>query len=267
MVRGFYKKGFVVILLLCFNLSLNAKEKKELILYTGITMVKPVQEVVHNFEKKYDCKIKVIQGASQDLYDIIKMSKVGDIYLPGNAFIRYKNMKDGLFLDGRFVGYNKLALIVKKGNPKNIKASLNELTNENLRVAIGDNYSGSIGRTSKKVLIKEKIYKKVMLNTSLLAPDSRTLTKLIIDDKVDLLLNWYATIFFNENKKYIQVLELDDKYAQKSKLVFNLLSTSKNKRLSRKFLDFAASKESRKIFYKYGFLDDKDLEEFDKVKF
>lgn len=261
------RRIIIILLLLSFYSSVNAKEKEELLFYIGITMIKPVEELAHKFEKQYDCKIKILQGGSQDLYESIKMSKIGDIYLPGSVIYRYRNLIDGLLLDGKFVGFNKLALVVKKGNPKNIKASLLELTNEKLRVVLGNEHSGSIGNASKKVLRANNLYKKAMLNTSFLAPDSRNLTKVIIENKADLVLNWYATTFWSENKDFVQSLELDDKYSNKSKLVFNLLATSKNKDLSRKFLNFASSEEGRKVFYKYGFLNDKDLKEFDKVSF
>ncbi len=260
------RKLFVISLLFCLSATSYAKEK-ELLFYIGITMIKPVQELVVRFEKKYNCKIKILQGGSQDLYDSIKMSKIGDVYLPGSVVYRYKNLKDGLLQEGKFVGYNKLALVVKKGNPKNIKASLDELANEKLRVAIGNAHSGSIGNASKKSLIKKGIYKKVILNTSLLAPDSRTLIKLLKEDKVDLLLNWYATTFWKGNKEFVEALEIDDEFSNKSKLVFNILSTSKHKDLSKKFIEFAASKEGREVFYRYGFLSDDDLKNFDKVSF
>ncbi len=266
-MKNFLKKMFIAILILVFGVSSYAKEKKELVFYIGITMIKPVQELVERFEEKHGCKIRILQGGSQDLYDSIKMSKIGDIYLPGSVSYRYKHIKEGLLLEGKFVGYNKLALVVKKGNPKNIKASLDELANENLRVAIGNARSGSIGNASKKVLSKNNLYKKVIINTSLLAPDSRNLTKALKEDKVDLVLNWYATTFWKGNKEYVEALALDDKFSNKSKLVFNLLSTSKHKNLSKKFMEFASSKEGREVFHKYGFLNKKDLEEFDKVVF
>ncbi len=266
-MKNILKKIFVFTILSFFCISAYTKEKQELLFYIGITMIKPVQKLAQEFEKENNCKIKILQGGSQDLYDSIKMSKIGDIYLPGSVSYRNKNLKEGLLLDGKFVGYNKLSLVVKKGNPKNIKATLDELTNENLRVAIGNDHSGSVGNASRKVLKKKGIYKKVIFNASLLEPDSRTLTNLIIKDQVDLILNWHATTFWKINRDYVQALELDDKFSKKSKLVFNLLSTSKNKDLSRKFMEFAASKKGREVFYEYGFLNDKDLKEFDKVSF
>lgn len=264
------KTIFILLLSLSIFSSLNAQsstKKKDLLFYIGITMIKPVTVLAKNFEKKHNCNIKIFQGGSQDLYDSLKMSSKGDIYLPGSVYYRNKNLKDGLLLDGKFVGYNKIAMVVKKGNPKNIKADLNELTNEKLRVVLGNERSGSIGNATKKVLEKFGNYEDAILNTIFLAPDSRNLTKSIVENNADVVLNWYATTFWKDNKNKVEPLVIDEKYAKKAKLVFNLLKSSKNVDLAKKFMQYAASKEGREIFHQYGFLDKSDLKNFDKVKF
>lgn len=261
------RKILTLLLFIIFTINLFASEKKELLFYIGITMVKPVNVLVKEFEKTYNCKIKILQGGSQDLYDSIKMSQKGDLYLPGSLSYRTNNMKDGLLLDGKFVGYNKLALVVKKGNPKNIKASLDELNSEELRVVLGNEQSGSVGKATKKTLKTYGNYKKAMINALYLAPDSRNLTKAIVEDKADLIVNWYATTFWDKNKDLVEALVIDKKFAKKRKLVLNLLNTSQNKELSKKFLDFASSKKGRAVFHKFGFLDKNDLKNFDKVTF
>lgn len=261
------RKIIILLLFISLNSSIFAEDKKELLFYIGITMVKPVDELVKNFEQKHNCKINILQGGSQDLYDSIKMSQAGDLYLPGSVSYRDKHINEGLLLDGKFVGFNKIALIVKKGNPKNIKASLDELTNENIRVVLGNASSGSVGNATKKILTEYGNYKEALLNAIYLAPDSRNLTKAIVENEADLVMNWYATSFWPSNKEYVDALVLDEKFAKKAKLVFNLLNTSKNKELAKEFMEYAASKEGREIFYKFGFLDKNDLENFDKVTF
>jgi ABC-type molybdate transport system substrate-binding protein len=106
-----------------------------------------------------------------------------------------------------------------------------------------------------------------MLHTVYLAPDSRNLNTAIIKNDADLILNWYATTFWEENTPYLEGVLVDDKYAKKSKLVLNLLKTSKNKALAQKFMDYAASKEGKDIFQKYGFLTKQERANFDKVSF
>ena len=256
-----------LIILIFISTTLYANAKKELLFYVGITMVKPVDELAKKFEETNNCKIKILQGGSHDLYNSIKSSNIGDLYLPGSVSYRNKYLKEGLLLEGKFVGFNKLSLIVKKGNPKKIKASLEELTNENFNVILGNNESSSVGRASKKVLVTFNLYKKAILNSISLGSDSRNLIQEIKDNKADLILNWYATSFWDDNKEFVEAIELEEKYSGKSKLVINFLSTSNNPELSKKFMEYAASKEGRKIFKKYGFLTDEDLKTFDKVTF
>ena len=106
-----------------------------------------------------------------------------------------------------------------------------------------------------------------MSNAIFLVPDSRNLINAIKNGNADLILNWHATTFWDNNKEFVEAIVLDDESSQKSKLVFNLLSSSKNKELSKRFMDYASSVEGREVFKKYGFLDDEDMKNFDKVVF
>lgn len=258
-------KIFILTLMVLSNSYGN--NKKELIFYVGITMIKPIDLLAKEFEKEFNCKIKILQGGSQDLYNSIKSSQIGDLYLPGSLSYRTDNLKDGLLLDGQFVGFNKLSFIVKKGNPKNIKPSLEELINEELSVVLGNDQSGSVGLATKKLLEKFNLYEKAIMNATFLATDSRNLISAIKENKADLTLNWYATIFWDENKDFAEVISLDENLSNKSKLVINLLKTSKNPLLAKKFMDFASSQRSRDVFKDFGFLNENELKEFNKVTF
>lgn len=260
-------KIFALVILLCMGNNLYAKQKEELLFYIGITMVKPINELAKEFEKKYDCKIKILQGGSQDLYESIKMSQQGDLYLPGSTSYRDKYKKEGLLLEGTFIGYNKIAMVVQKGNPKNIKSDLAALSSPEYRVVLGHSSSGSVGKATQKILENFGNYQSAMLNTLYLAPDSRYMTSALKVDEADIILNWYATTFWEENRDKVEAIIIDEKYANKSKLVLNLLSTSKNKALTRKFMAYASSKEGQEVLYRYGFLDPEDRENFDKVTF
>ncbi len=261
---------FLVCLSLIFQLStqsLVASEEKELLFYVGITMVRPVQELAKNFEQANNCKIKILQGGSKDLYESIAFSKKGDLYLPGSVSFRKKYMKDGILLDGAFVGWNKASLVVKKGNPKNIPADINVLINPAYRVVLGDAQSGSVGKETEIILKKIGKYESAIKNSVYLAPDSRNLTSAIKDGKADVVLSWYATTFWEDNALYVEPLVLSEEIASKQMLVLNLLKTSEYPELTKKFMKYAASKEGREVFYKYGFLDKEDLKNFDTVRF
>ncbi len=242
-------------------------KKPELLIYCGITMVKPIAEIAKIIEAQENCTIKITQGGSKDLYASLKNSKKGDMYLPGSLSYRVENLKDGYLQDAVLVGYNKASLVVKKGNPKGIQGDLKELLSENNAIVLCSAESGSIGRETKKILDKAGIYDEAIKKSVYVTTDSRNLTKAIIDGDADLVINWYATTFWDDNQQKVDPIVLDESLAEKKKLVISLLEFSENKEIAKKFMDYAASKEGRAIFKKYGFLDEYDLAHIDEDKF
>ncbi|WP_421715335.1 substrate-binding domain-containing protein [Arcobacter arenosus] len=231
-------------------------QKPTLIFYCGITMVKPITEMAKIIEKKHNCIIKISQGGSKDLYDSIKYSKKGDLYLPGSQSYRTNNLKDGLLGDFVEIGFNKAAIFVKKGNPLKV-SSLNDFSSEEYASVLCDPESGSVGKMTKNIFINFKdihFYEEVLDNTVEIGTDSRNLNKALIDNRADISINWRATSFWEENKKYIDIIEIDDKYAPKKRLIISLLKFSKNKEIAKDFMNFAISKEGQEIMKKYGFL-------------
>ncbi len=253
MLRKFFISMVIISL---FGTLVMAKEKPTLLFYCGITMVKPIKEMTRIIEKRYNCIIKISQGGSKNLYSSLKLSKKGDLYLPGSDSYRKKNLKDGYLLDAKYIGFNKAAIFVQKGNPKRIK-NLNSFLDENIATIICDPKSGSIGKNGKKVLVAfggEEFFDDVFDATVEIGTDSRNLNKALIDKRADMTINWRATGFWPENKNFIDVIEIDDKYAPKKKLVINLLSFSKYPKIAKNLMKFAASKDGQAIMKKYGFL-------------
>ena len=116
--------------------------------------------------------------------------------------------------------------------------------NKNYNVVLGNEEIGSVGKATKTLLTKVGIYEKAIMNTVSLATDSRNLVNTIKDGTADLTLNWNATTYWEENINDLESIELEDQYSEKSKLLMNLLSTSKkNKALTKEFMDYATSKK------------------------
>lgn len=246
-----------IIFILLFTTNAIANDKPTLLFYCGITMVKPMQKIANIIESKHNCNIRILQGGSKNLYNSLKLAKRGDLYLPGSDIFRTKNLKDGILLDGVYIGFNQAAIFVRKGNPKQIKG-LESLVDENIAVAICNPKTGSIGKNTKKVIIKyknEEYYEDVFDASVEIGTDSRNLNKAIIDKRIDMTINWKATASWSENRPFIDKVTIDEKYAPKKRLVLNLLSFSKNKEIAKAFMNYAKSKDGQKIMKEYGFLD------------
>lgn len=224
-------------------------------MYCGITMVKPIKKLAAIFEKSHNCTITIIQGGSEDLYQSLKMSRAGDLYFPGSPHYRNKHLQEGLLGDFVEVGYNQATMVVPEGNPKKINSDINNLTDSRYKVVIGNPESCSIGKQAEKVLKNVGLFEQVVENSITLAADSRNMNKLLIDGSADIIFNWKATAFFEENRGKMDALNLDESIAPKNKLLINLLTFSKQPELARQFMKLATSKTGQKVFKDYGFTD------------
>jgi molybdate transport system substrate-binding protein len=237
--------------------ALGQSAKPEFLLYCGITMVRPMTEIAQNFEKRENIKINIAQGGSEDLFQSAKKSGVGDWYLPGEPSYRDKHIKEGLFGDHLNVGYNQMALMVQKGNPKGVKAEPKEMLRKDLVAIIGNAESGSVGQEAKSILDSLGIYPKVVKQASFLAPDSRSLMNAMKKGEGDITMSWRATGFFPDNAAKLDVIDLDPKLAKPQALLLIQLKSAKNADLAKRFMSFTAGEEGQSIFRKYGFLDNK----------
>ncbi|MDS4013932.1 MAG: substrate-binding domain-containing protein [Candidatus Accumulibacter sp.] len=250
------RTGLALLLVACATASAQGS-RPELLLYCGITMVRPMSEIVQAFEKRENVRITLAQGGSEDLYQSAKKASVGDLYLPGEPTYRDKYLHEGLLGEFALVGYNQLAILVPKGNPKNVKGDPRELLRKDLVVSIGNASSGSVGKESKDILDELRIYQKVVAAAAFLAPDSRGLNNALKKGEADAVLNWRATGYFADNVGVLDVIDLDPKLAKPQALLLNLLTFSRHKEIARRFIAFTAGDEGQAIFRKHGFLDNR----------
>lgn len=238
----------------CENTEQNAHQVPELLIYCGITMAHPMQEIAHIVEREKGVRVTITQGGSEDLYKSLAASRKGDLYLPGSASYRERHLAEGLLGDFVHVGFNQAALVVAKGNPKQLDNDLQQMTRNDLAVVVADASTGSIGRETKRILQEVGNYEQVLRNSVFITTDSRNLNRAIRDGDADLILNWRATAFFEENRDIMDVIDLDPAIAKPKKLLINLLTFSRHPEIARHFMDYAASAKGQAIFRKYGFI-------------
>jgi len=218
-------------------------------------MVEPVRIIADIIEQEQNCKIKVIKGGSGNLYRILSINQVGDLYLPGSESYISKGQQEGIILETVTVGYNKAALIVAKNNPLAISSDLANIADNNYRVVLGNPDSGSVGKETKYILQQAGIYQQAMANVIYLTTDSKDLTRAIKENTADLVINWQATAVWPQNVASLTVLPIDNQYAPERKLVLSLLSYSEYPDIAKYFMQYAESDQGRELFRNYGFLD------------
>jgi molybdate transport system substrate-binding protein len=243
------------------NLGSDDKsDKPELVIYSGITMVRPLQQLAYEFEAIHDVDVTIKQGASGYLYRTLKVERKGDIFFPGSDSYRIKHQAEGLLKDHVFVGYNRIALVVPEGNPKHLTDNLNQLYDPDISVVLSSPESGAVGKNAKALLDKVGITDKVYDNVTYFTTDSHRIFTAIKDGHADLALNWYATTKWPETELYVDAILLPKSLAPPKLLELNLLSFSTEPELAKEFMAFASSKHGLETFAQYGFLTPDELQ-------
>lgn len=240
----------------CEQKTINSSHstQSDLIIYSGITMVRPLAKLAAEFETQHGVKVEIKQGASGYLYNTLKLEQNGDIYSPGSDSYRLNNQTDGLLIDFVLVGYNRLALEVAKGNPKGITSDLNQLTNPDLSVVLSSPDSSAVGKNTEAILNHLGITEAVYQNVAYFTTDSHRIYSAIQKGDADVSLNWYATMQWPEQKPYVEAILLPESLVKPKRLELNLLSFSRNPTLAKAFMAYATSEHGLQVFTDYGFL-------------
>lgn len=240
-------------LLLLLNISISYAAPP-IIIYSGITMAPPLILIAKKFERKHCVSIRILQDASGVLYKKLLKNRNVDIFFPGSDSYLKKMKKDYPNLIGEqvYVGHNRAALFVKKGNPKNIPLRLESLLNKKYDVILGSPQTGSIGKITKVILERKGIYKEVIESASITS-HSKSLMNALRQNKADLTINWYAVSSRPEYKGRVEAKFLDKKYAKDQKLAMAQINDSRQPEVVKKFLKFVGSDEGLTIFRNWGF--------------
>lgn len=244
----------VLIVLLLSAAVVHARpQQPQLLIYCGTTMLRPMQELARLFEQREKVKVNFVQGGSADLYKSAVKSRRGDLYLPGEASFRHDNLKDGLLGDYRLVGYNRLALMVQKGNPKKITPDPRQLLRKDVEILLSGSDTCSSGLASRRLFTGLGIYDHLLKKSVMVLPDSRAIAAAMARGEADAVVTWRSTIHFNDTAKQFELVELPDRWAKPEELLLNLLTFSSHPQLARRFMELAAGPEGQAIFARYGF--------------
>lgn len=229
------------------------KPSREILVYSGMTMIQPITELAALVEHEKNCKVRISYGESEWIKNTAMTSRTGDILFPGTSSFLQPLIQDGSITKTLTVGQNRIALMVQKGNPKQVKPDLTELLREDLMIVIGAPDAGAIGHETRNSLTRLGIYDQVINKALYLAPDSKGLSQALRSTDADVVVNWRAAGSFKDNLQHLDTIALPDEQAESHPLVMGLLNFNQQKDLAEYFMARADSEAGRAIFKKYGF--------------
>lgn len=236
------------------NLYFNKpQQERTVVVFAGAAAAPVYREAAEIFESKYGIKVELRLGGSGSLLSAMEIAKTGDIYIPGSPEYLQKAIKSGIVYPDsiRKMGYLVPAIIVQKGNPKNI-TSLEDLAKTGISVGIADPESVCVGLYAKELLEKNGLWEAVKRNIVVYAQSCEATASLIPTRAVDAIIGWH--VFHSWYPDKADIIWIEPSKIPKIGYIAGAVSTfSKDRESAERFLEFLQSEEMADIWRKYGY--------------
>ena len=231
-------------------------QNKSINVFAGSASQPPLLEAAQIFEQRTNIKVNFTFGGSGTVLSQMILSKSGDLYIPGSPDYLVKAQAQGVVAandNGTILAYLVPAILVQKGNPKNIQ-SLSDLLRPDVTVGIANPASVCVGLYAIEVLDKSGLLDKLAQagTVKTYATSCENTATLIALKSVDAVIGW--SVFASWNPDTTDVVYLKASEIPRLAYIPGAISTFAQDRASaQKFIDFLASKDGQAIFLKYGY--------------
>lgn len=253
---------FLVILVIVASVSFEGgtyyawvNRSRVLRVFFGSVAEVPVREIIQLYETKTGVRIEANFGSSGSLLSSMEVAKVGDIYAPDSLDFMYRaNEVNVTNPDSvKILAYMVPAIIVPKGNPKNI-TSLEDLAKPGVRVSIGDPQSVAIGAYAAELLqinnltSKESLWKAVKPNIAAYADSASRLASLVAMGSVDAIIGWSVMNYWNSSNTDI-VWITPAKIPRIAYIPAAICTYTEDLEKAQDFLDYLVSSDAQAVFH------------------
>ncbi|QGP90928.1 Bacterial extracellular solute-binding protein [Neomoorella glycerini] len=229
-------------------------ETKELQVFAGAASKPPLEEIATLFMQKSGVKVNLTFGGSGSVLSQMKLSRQGDIYIPGSSDFMEMAKKEGV-VDAKteqILVYLIPAINVPKGNPQGIR-SLNDLARPGMRVGLARPETVCVGLYGVEILEKAGLADKVKKNIVTYAESCEKTANLVALKQVDAVIGW--DVFQKWDPAKIETIYLPPEQVTRIGYIPAAISNfSQQKELAALFLAFLTSEQGKEVFRKYGYL-------------
>lgn len=201
---------------------------------------------------------KQIDGGSITIGNM-RISLKPDVYTAGKSKIAQMFSH---FTDTVSYAYNKLAIMVRAGNPKNIR-SLEDLGRSDVRVSMPNPEWEGIGKRIEEAYVKaggEELRKKIMTDkvtdgsTRLTTIHHRQTPMRVLYEQSDAGPVWFSEVWYQQMIKHpVEMIPIPDAVNIQSTYVAGLLKNAPHKQAAQDFMKFLNSPSAKAVYKKYGF--------------
>jgi len=201
---------------------------------------------------------KQIDGGSITIGNM-RITLKPDVYTAGKNKI---DQMTNYFTDTVTYAYNKLAIMVQKGNPKNIQG-LKDLGTKEVRVSMPNPAWEGIGKRIEEAFVKaggEQL--KTMIMETKVKDSTTYLTQIhhrqtpmrIMYNQSDAAPVWFSEVYYQEMIHHpIEMVNIPDNENITATYKAGLLKTAPHAQAAKYFMKFLVSVTAKAIYKKYGF--------------
>ncbi len=219
-----------------------------LLVYAGAGLKMPLEEIKTAFEAENNVIIEYVYAGSAQLLSQIETSGKGDVFIVGSENTYNKAIEKDLANESKLVAHHTPAIMVAKGNPKNIQ-TLEDLTQEGIKVVLGDPQANAIGATAQKLIEKNNLQD---INNNVVAQTS-TINEIVTAITAGNADAGIVTTDSAYGNNAVELIAIPDAQNIDQLIPIGSLKISTNPEIVATFVDFVASESGKAIFEKYGF--------------
>lgn len=233
-------KRILLALLTAFGLSScggDGDSNEPLVIYCAAGMKKPMDAIAKEYEEEFGVKFEIQYAGSGALMTMFQAANRGDIYLAADSSYTDEAREKNLIDETMGVGFMTAGFGVPTGNPKNL-TTLADLKKEGVRSAIGDPETASIGRFTRKVMMKNDAWEGY--EPTAMTPTVNELANQVKIGAVDVAILWDAIARQYEEIDFVHLPEFD---AEKKDITVAILKTSKQPTEALKFCRYLTARD------------------------
>lgn len=233
-------------------LQKDVKEDQSILVYSTNCMKNPMTEIGDIFEQREGIKVKYIFAGSGVLMDEITRWKRGDVYIFGSESYATLAKEKGYIETYEIVARHPLTIITPKESHEHIK-TIYDLTNDSIRLGLGDPETTAVGKLTFKVFKNANITKQIVDNYVVLyESDCTDIVPTLLKGETDAAINCIPSTYNSRDR--VKLIDIPPGINQERRAPIGVLTFSKHKDSANKFVDFVTSEEGKAIFKKYGFM-------------
>lgn len=228
-------------------------EGRELTVCAGAGLIKPMNELIENFENETGAQIQVRYGGSAEIFGFLT-SKECDVFVPGDYYYTEQAM-------GRNYVFNESVenltlhvpvIAVPAGNPANI-SRLEDLAGPGVKLALGDPNGPAIGKVSEAICTQAGVLPAVENNTIVRTATVNQLLIYIASGEVDAAIIWEDMASWGEASGKLEIVPIPEEQ-NKIKTIPTAVSVYiEDPELAEAFNTYIAGEEAEDTWEKWGF--------------